>query len=207
MSRARHTGDSRRIPKPSRSDAVPSRRGARWSPRRHRVPGAPSRAVENAKRAARTPARARSATTRRRCPRQYPTYSRTETGLLFQDLRFGEGARVVPEKASPRTGTRTRSTCRTSCRRATCPRAGTSTAKTPSGFCGSSPGTARSSPPLTTPSRGCASAAFALHRAAGRIFLSRNFIETRRQIRRGRRPRARESVRPPRAGVRAEEHR
>ena len=61
-------------------------------------PALPSRAVENAKRAAGDTGRPVSATTRRRCPTTMPACSRTETGLLFQDLRFGEGARVVPGK-------------------------------------------------------------------------------------------------------------
>ena len=65
------------------------------------------------------------------------------------------GKRVVA------TGTRTPSTCLTSCRRATSPKVVISTAKTKTRvpFCGSSPGTGRSSPRWTKPSRGCASAA------------------------------------------------
>jgi hypothetical protein len=62
-------------------------------------PALPSRAVENAKRAAGDTGEGPFCDYTQTLPcDEYPTYSRTETGLLFQDLRFGEGARVVPGK-------------------------------------------------------------------------------------------------------------
>ena len=62
-------------------------------------PALPSRAVENAKRAAGDTGEGPFCDYTQPLPcDEYPTYSRTETGLLFQDLRFGEGARVAPGK-------------------------------------------------------------------------------------------------------------
>ena len=143
VSRARHTANSRGSR--SRLARTPFRRvrGARWSPRRHRVPGAPF--ARGGERQARRGGHRRGPVLRlhadaalRRVPDVLAHGDRP--AVPGSALRRGR-AGCAEENASPRTGTRTRSTCRTSCRRATCPRAGTSTAKTPSGFCGSSPGT------------------------------------------------------------------
>ena len=58
-------------------------------------PALPSRAVENAKRAAGDTDEGPFCDYTQTLPCDaYPQYSRTADGLLFQDLRFGEGARV-----------------------------------------------------------------------------------------------------------------
>jgi hypothetical protein len=60
---------------------------------------APSRAVENAKRAAGDTGEGPFCDYTQTLPcDEYPQYSRTDGGLLFQDLRFGEGAFVEPGK-------------------------------------------------------------------------------------------------------------
>ena len=58
-------------------------------------PALPSRAVENAKRAAGDTGEGPFCDYTQTLPcDEYPQYSRTADGLLYQDLRFGEGARV-----------------------------------------------------------------------------------------------------------------